>query len=848
MSVRTLAAVVFSILLAAPAVAIALPDPEDTVESLTAAGEPVTIKRDAYGVPHVYADDAYALFWGNGYAQAQDRLFQMDVLRHVGKGESARFLGPSQLTMDLATKRELYTDAERTATLNELSPEYRNMFQGFTDGVNAWIAKTRADPTLLSAEFYAIAHPPETWVPEDTIAIAQFLLDIFGAGSGGNELDNARVYTQLVSTLGEAEARKAFADMFWMQDPSTYTTISEADGTYTPTEGPMAWEDIPEWQWDLVEAAAGAHAFADGSLDSLQRTAAANGIPAKFGSNAYVVSPALSENGGALLFGGPQMAYHNPTIPYEVALHGAGFDAVGMGVGGAPGVIIGRTEHMAWTVTSGSSDQVDVVAVKLSGPREYFVSGTSGETKPMDCRIETHLGLPTAIDPNPPVLAVQEVCRTDAGPVFAINEEAGYAFSRLRTHRLDEVRSGALWLTISQAQNMDDFAAHMDTFRFEFNFQVADDGGNIGYYHFGANPDRSESCDPRFPRLAGLCDWGTIRTGDDLPHVKNPSRGYIANWNNKPALGWSSGDAIEKWGPENRVELIDGAIQDQLAIDGSLNIDDLKEINKWISTRSPYPKDEVPQLLAATADEPDEDVQAARAKLAEWAAGGYSWMPDDATCNIARAVDPCFGHEPIGFTIYEAWRGVAQDAFYGDELGALTRPMEFTPELSGDPHAADFGREDNKENVLVNALNGDTAHDWFAPQTADEFLASTFRTAVGDLIDTYQTVEIPSEPAKTMKFVGLSGGPAWRLPMVNRPTFHQWYDFGTGDAGSVLPPGTNQYWMPAAFIRFEADGTLSDAHKDDQLILYANFEWKPAQMGYAEWASEETFDTGSLVP
>lgn len=846
MSSRTTVALLLTVLLAAPAVAVALPD----VPSVDPVGPQVTIKRDAFGVPHVYADDAYALFWGNGYAMAQDRLFQMDVLRHVGKGESAAIVGPAQLDMDLATRRELYTDAERTERWNALPQADREMFQGFADGVNAWIAKTRADPTLLSAEFYAVGHPPEEWVAEDTIAIAEFLLDIFGAGSGGNELDNARYYVRLVETLGEAEARKAFDDLVWLQDESTYTTIPAGEGAYAPTEELPGWENIPDAQWQVIEAAAGATAFA-GPMDPFETISAGLG-GFHFGSNALVVSPALAESGNALLLGGPQMAYHNPMIPYEVALHGAGFDAVGMGVGGAPGVIIGRTEHMAWTVTSGSSDQVDVVAERLvpGNARQYY----DGETvRDMDCRMEVHYGIPTAVDQSPPVLATQEVCRTVRGPVFAMNEEAGYAFVRERTHRLDELRSGILWLTLSRAQDIESFADHMETFCFEFNFHVADDAGNIAYYHFGCNPDRASGYDPRFPRLAGEWDWVDVRSGSELPRIVNPEKGYLVNWNNKPAQGWSSGDALQKWGPVHRAELFENTVQAFLAEDGTLNAQDLDRINEIISTRSPFPANFVPGLVAATAawDEtkPAHYAQA-RDALAAWTDDGAHWLSSDATCLVATDVDPCFGTYEPGFAIYETWRGIAQARFLGDELGPLTPAMGFVPETSSDPHAADHGREDNKDNTLFNALAGDTQHAWCddaatnATETCDEMLAATLAEAIEALEASYGTTDVSQwrQPAHTIKFVGLSGSPAWRIPMVNRPSFNHYYDFGTGEAGSVIPPGTNQYWEPMPFLQFSADGDVTHGgpHKRDQLDLYAAFEWKPAQMGYASWESEET--------
>lgn len=810
-------------------------------------GQSVTIVRDAYGVPHIYADDLYSLFWGNGYAQAQDRLFQMDVLRHVGKGESAQYLGPSQLEMDLVTRRELYTDEERTERWNSLPQDQREMFQGFADGVNAWIAKTRTDPTLLSAEFYAIAHVPEDWVAEDTIAIAEFLLDIFGAGSGGNELGNAQLLQHLMRTVGPDDAEDAFNDLLWMHGDSTYTTIPADEYVYDRTEEPLDFEDIPLDQWEVTFAAANAEAFAGGR--DLAQTAQAIFGNFKFGSNALVVAPEHAESGNALLLGGPQMAYHNPMIPYEVALHGAGFDAVGMGVGGAPGVIIGRAEHYAWTVTSGSSDQMDVVAVKLveGNPRAYYVKGYSGETAEMDCREEIHFGPPTAIDQNPPVIATQEVCRTIYGPVFAMNEDAGFAFARERTHRGDELRSGILWLMLGQNADLESFQAHMETFRFEFNFHVATDEGDIAYFHWGANPQRDERCDPRLPRLAGMCDWKGFRTGSELPHIINPEKGYLVNWNNMPAKGWSGGDALEKWGPVHRAELFENTVQKFLDEDGKLSADDLRAINVEISTRSPFPREIAPFLLDATEDVPDATTQAARAALDAWVDAGAHWLTPDATCLVMASYDPCFGTYDPGFAIYEMWRSIAQSRIFDDEMGPHARQMGFNPPETSDPHAADHGREDNKDNTLFNALDAETKHNWCDDvattneESCDEMLEWTFDVAIDVLTATYgEDVSQWRQPARTIQFVALSGGPAWNIHMVNRPSFNHYYDWGTLETGSVMPPGTNQYWKPIDFIRYSADGTMPDPHKRDQLDMYAAFEYKPANMVPANPESTET--------
>ncbi len=849
MAKRTLA-IFFIIALAAPALALPLPG---IVKELTgdAPALNVRIDRDDFGVPHIYANDSYSLFWGNGYVQAEDRLFQMDVLRHVGFGDSAQYLGPSQLPMDLATRRELYTDEERTARFDALPAEHQAMFQAFADGVNAYIDETRKNPLLLSAEFYAIGHEPEYWVPEDTVAIAEFLLDIFGAGSGGNEVENARLLVDLIDTLGMEDAEKAFNDFFWMHDANSFTTVPANEGQYVPTEGPLAFADIPALQWELIYAAAGSKPFA-GEM-TLSEAAQAVGLPTKFGSNALVVSPQFAESGNALLLGGPQMAYHNPMIPYEVGLHGAGFEALGMGVGGAPGVIIGRASDYSWTVTSGSSDQVDVVAHKLvaGSPRQYYAD--DGVTVlDMDCRIETHFGPPTAIDANPPVLAVQEVCRTERGPVFAMNEEAGYAFVRERTHRLDELRSGILWLTLGQSETLQEFQDHMETFRFEFNFLVATDDGDIAYFHFGGQPVRASGYDPRLPRMAGVWDWTEIRTGSQLPHIVNPEQGYLVNWNNRPAQGWSAGDAMEKWGPANRVTLFEDTVLKFIEADGKLSVADLQAINVEISTRSPYTKTFVPEFKAAAdrlltqygATDPAfaAEMGAVSAEFQSWADAGYGWDHYTATSGEDRYVYPAF-------YLYEKARSYLQDFVLRDELGTHMRVLEWDPPATSDPHAADHGREDNKDNVIVNAMNARTGLNWWDDVTTlqVETMESRFESAVlNAMLDgeiDFGNVD-PSTwnmPIRQIKFIALSGGPGWQIPMVNRPSFNHLYDWGTGYAGSVLPPGTNQSWKPLEFLKYSADGIMPDAHKRDQLDLYTSFTYKPAQMTPAVLESSRTF-------
>ncbi len=821
-----------AIVMIIPVFAVAAPAAPELNESrhlTTASGATATVIRDSFGVPHIFSDDVRAMFYANGYVQAEDRLFQMDVLRHVARGESARFLGPGLLDMDLEARRELYTEAEREEAVRNLSPEAALIFGAFAEGVNAYIDGTRTNPLGLSAEFHAIGHVPEPWIVADTIAIAQYLLDIFGAGSGGNELTNAKILHQLRGTLGRA-AEAAFNDLVWMYDRDAYSSVKPVDGRYRPIDHPKAFADIPRDQWEVIHAATLAEPAGTG--ESLGDVAART-LGFKFGSNALIISPEHSASGGALLLGGPQMAYYAPMVPYELGLHGAGFDAEGMGVGGTPGVIIGTGKDMSWTVTSGSSDQVDAVADRLvpGHPEQYYYGG---RVMDMDCRDEVHFGLPTAIDPNPPVAALQRVCRTIHGPVFATyvpedeRDGGGFAFSRQRTHRLLEVDSGVLWLTLGKATNLQEFQDQLQDFYFSFNFHVADKDGNIAYFHTGRQPIRDDRLDPRFPRPGSPdYEWKAFRSGRALPNVINPEGGYLANWNNLPMQGWSGGDKRENWGSVHRVQLLD-EVATRYIREGNVTVDDLYAINREISTREPFAPHTVPHLLRAIAASGDRSLAPVADALAAWAADDYTYGADEINGDGVRV----YSHP--AHAIYDAWRAALQDRVFEDELGPHARGLIYNPQESSDPHAADHGRHDNAELPLIHALQGKTSRNWFDntltrhEETAADVMLDVLRDVLPDVAREFGTKNVAEwkMPIHWIKFAALSGQPEITIPMVNRPSFNHLYDWGTGHAENVMPPGTHSTFLPLDYLRMQVEPGFRPANNVDQLQMYVDFEYK----------------------
>src|SRR5215470_8318508 len=148
----------------------------------------VTILRDRWGVPHIFesgrgASDRSA--YANGYAQAEDRLFEMDILRRAGTGRLAEMLGSSYLAMDEVVRRDLYTHDELAQFFARLSPSDQLSTEAYRDGVNAYIAKVTLDPMLLPFEFGGV--PPEPWDVTDSAAIAALQFVVFGA-NGGQEV------------------------------------------------------------------------------------------------------------------------------------------------------------------------------------------------------------------------------------------------------------------------------------------------------------------------------------------------------------------------------------------------------------------------------------------------------------------------------------------------------------------------------------------------------------------------------------------------------------------------------------------------------------------------------------
>ncbi len=533
----TLRTALLALLVAAPGLASA-----QTSVTLTAPdGQAVTIERDTYGVPIIGAPTEQALFFGQGFAVAQDRLFQMETFWRSATGRLAELQGAAALTQDQQVRTVYYTPAERATQFAALSAPVRTMLDAYIAGINTYIDSTAARPAAyLPFEYTQVGVAPERWDRDKMVAVLQFFMRRFGE-VGGQEL----------TRLGELDAQGAawFEANRPVNDPGAVTTITNGPppGAQGLNAGPgAATAGLLYDATDRAFARTGSaelirqRAVSDATLSSL-------GVPLKFGSFAATVSADLSE-ADATLLGAPQMGAPSQTakaVTSEVALRFPGGNVLrGMTVPGIPGVIIGTnwrgTGGFTWTLTTGYTDNVDTFLFEPASAGTYRYGG---QVRPFTVIPET-IRVRGAAD-------VQYThVRTEQGPVVLLDAQRGASYQYAFWNReLDMVEA---FYDVWHGSTIDDFEAAGRRVTMSFNLLYADTALNTAYWHVGRYPERAGSQDPRLQaRADGSGEWVGVVPFEVHPQQRNPASGIFANWNNKPAPWWNQGDN-QNWSPGQR--------------------------------------------------------------------------------------------------------------------------------------------------------------------------------------------------------------------------------------------------------------------------------------------------------
>jgi len=448
----------------------------------------VEVRRDRWGVPHIYARTQHDLFFAQGFVAAQDRLFQMDLWRRIGEGRLAEVLGPSYVARDRFARLLKYRgnmDAEWTS----YAPDTREISTSFVAGVNAYIAQTRERPPV---EFTLLEYLPEPWTAEVPLQRMAAL-----AMTGNAEYEVLRA--QLVQAIGAKRT-----DELWPTIP--HRSLDPAPG--------LALEGIST-------LSLGAYATAVGPVR----------IPKIVGSNNWVVSGRLSATGKPLLANDPHRYLDNPSLRYLTHLVGPGWNVIGAGEPGVPGIAAGHNDRIGFGFTIVGMDQQDLYVETLGpcGGSDGTCYLNGGAWKPLRQVVDTIL----VKGESPRVVTLDF---TEHGPIVnaeVTKDSAGHtrAFA-LRFVGSEPGTAGYLaQISVNRAKDWDSFLAAASRWRLPTeNLIYADVDGNIGWIAAGLMPKRSWSGLLPVPGTGGY-EWSGFRRVDELPKSYNPPKGFIVTAN-----------------------------------------------------------------------------------------------------------------------------------------------------------------------------------------------------------------------------------------------------------------------------------------------------------------------------
>ena len=495
----------------------ALPDVNGTA-TLAGLEKEVIVERDVRGVPHIRAQTEDDLFVAQGYVMAQDRLWQMDVLRRVAAGELSEIFGPVGIERDKEYRTLGFTmAAERDAeALDELS---KKMLAAYTRGVNLYIEERRG---RLPWEFVALRYEPRPWKESDSLLISAYMYRTL-TNTWETELRRAQV-------LQAVDADRA-KDLYRVDSQWDRVIVGEAVETAQKSEAKnamVAWAgrgmnfesgetqkarpSAGYWEkqlWSAVEALAGP---AGGE--------AREGL----GSNNWVVDGRHTASGKPLLANDTHLTLAVPGIWYLVHLTGPSWNVKGFALPGAPGVIIGHNERIAWGFTNNGADVQDLYIETFhpDNPRQYRVNGGWVEAQVRTERVKVRGEADTLFD----------VTVTRHGPIVQMDRESRKGFA-LRWTATEPGGLNWAFSTIGRSQNWEEFLAAMRKVPGPAqNAVYADVEGNIGFIVAANIPVRRRG-DGSVP-VPGDTDeyeWGGFIPFERLPQVLNPPGGRIATAN-----------------------------------------------------------------------------------------------------------------------------------------------------------------------------------------------------------------------------------------------------------------------------------------------------------------------------
>ena len=584
---------------------------------------PVHIFRDELGVPHILADDERAMFFAIGYVHAQDRLWQMDLVRRTGQGRLSEIFGAAAVEFDKLFRT---IDLARTAdTLAErLHPESKRALEAYALGVNAFIADNE---TRLPVEFDMLNYKPDLWEPRHSLIVARMMAWELNLAS------MADLPLGLIAARVGADRAIELVPPWPSDAPTTVrsprATTSREEQTPIDLSALEVLKNATQPRWFIT-------------VNRMYREQAGNQGQSG-GSNCWVVGASRSASGKPILANDIHLPMSAPARWYQLHCScgkpgsarmpeqdSSQFDVAGLTVPGAPFVILGRNKHIAWGITNMMVDDADFFIEQVDSTSSSYLF--NGNWRPIRSREELiYIGKSDS--------AIVWVRRTHHGPIvdeFERRDSVGrlvgrYAVS-MRWTGFDVSDEPYGFYLINRARDSEEFEVGVSAVTVPgLGMVCAETTGSIGYWSASRIPKRG-TANPMFP-LAGWTgqnEWQGYVPFPELPRLSNPPEDYIATANNKIVGSEYPYYISDLWEPPSRIQRIHELHDSREAP----SIEDFERFQMDIT--SPFSKQLAGAIIEAikSASQTDPEMKAVLEYLRNW---DFRYGKDDIVSMIVDA-------------------------------------------------------------------------------------------------------------------------------------------------------------------------------------------------------------------
>ncbi|MGW2372765.1 MULTISPECIES: penicillin acylase family protein [Kitasatospora] len=611
------------------AVRASFPEVDGTVK-VAGLSAPVDVKRDANGIPQLYADTSEDLFRAQGYVQAQDRFWEMDVRRHITAGRLSEMFGDSQVDTDSFIRTMGWHQVAEQEFKTKLSPETKKYLQAYADGVNAWLAE-HPGGEKASLEYAVLGavnsgYKPEQWTPVDSVAWLKAMAWNL-SGNLQEEIDRSL----LAQDFGPDKIAELYPDYPYSRNGTIVKTGTVSGDTYRPADG--STQPGATSGGNTAQGAATTKALVQGLTDRIDGMPQLLGRPGQgIGSNSWVVAGSHTTTGKPLLANDPHLGPGLPSVWYQMGLHcrtaspACQFDVSGFTFAGMPGVVIGHNKDIAWGFTNLGADVSDLYLEKVTGPDTYQVDGkdvkfdlrketikvAGGEDRTITVRT-TQTGAPLISDTS---TEQQNVGKYAPNGSSAPDRGTGGYGVALQWTALSPGRTMDAVFELDRAKNWDDFRNAAKDFAVPAQNLIYADAKNIGYQAPGVIPVRGKG-DGSMPAPGwdSSYQWKPDPVPfTALPYSFNPAVGYIVTANQAVVDPSYKYNLTKDWEYGTRAKEITDQIEGLLKNNGKISPDDMQTLQ--LDNTSTMAKTLVPLLLKQQIDDPY--VRQAQDLLKDW--------------------------------------------------------------------------------------------------------------------------------------------------------------------------------------------------------------------------------------